>query len=99
MNLSEPQDNSESEFIFEKEIGFDSSMKEYAKIVILQAIKEYPFDEHGKCIFVSEKFEESYGGNWSCSFIKSGDSSVIYYDFYGKIKYGDYSIKIAKTSE
>ena len=88
---------SSSDFIFEEEIGADESMKDYAKMAILLAINNYPEDDHQKCRLIMEKFEEKYNGYWSCSFIKIGDSSTYYQDYYLKIRYKDYTIKISKN--
>ena len=87
---------SSSDFIFEKEIGADESMKDYAKMAILLAMNKYPDDDHEKCTLVIEKFEEKYNYYWDCSFIKDGDSSCHYQDYYMKIRYKNYTIKISK---
>ena len=71
-------------------------MKDYSKMAILFAMNEYPEDYHKKCLLIEEKFEEKYKGFWNCSVIKDGDASFYYHDFYMKIKYGNYTIKICK---
>ena len=73
-------------------------MKDYAKMAILFAINKYPEDDHQKCLLVSEKFEEKYKGFWNCSFIKDGDSATYYNDYFMKIKYGNFTIKISKIN-
>ncbi len=92
-----PKDNcSSSDFIFEKVDGADEIMKDYAKMAILFALNKYPEDDYQKCILVSEKFEEKYKGYWNCSFIKDGDCATYYSDYFMKIRYGNYKIKIVK---
>ena len=86
------------EFIIEKKVGFDKSMEDYAKMVILFAINTYPEDDYKKCLLMAEKFEEKYKGCWNSSFIKNGDTSFYYQDFYIKIKYGNYTIKLGKLN-
>ena len=88
---------SKSNFIFEKVVGADNSMIEYAKMTILLAIEEYPDDDWKKSDFVAGKFEEKYGNEWVASFIKDGDYRFWYHDYYIKLKYKDYKIKIGKT--
>ena len=92
-------DNPSLEFVFEKEIGADESMKDFAKMAILLALNQHPNDDHEKCMLVMDKFEERYKGKWNCSFIKSGDSSCYFKDYSLKIRYGDYIIKISKHYE
>ena len=41
--------SSSSQFIFVEEKGADESMKDFAKMTILLAIKEHPEDDHEKC--------------------------------------------------
>ena len=90
--------NSTSEFKFENCVGFDNSMKEFAQMTILLALKQYPKDDHEKCLLVIKHFEERYGGYWSCSFIKDGDCANHCLNYYVKIKYYNYTIKITKTN-
>ena len=82
--------SSSSQFIFVEEKGADESMKDFAKMTILLAIKEHPEDDHEKCLFVAKKFEDYY-------FIKDGDDSFYFHDVNIKIKYEGYTIKIAKV--
>ena len=96
--VSKVNNYSSSEFIFEKEIGADEVMKDYAKMAILFAINEFPQDDHKKCLLIIEKFEEKYKGHWNCSVIKDGDAAFYYNDYYMKIKYGNYTIKIGKIN-
>ena len=77
--VSKENNSSSSQFLFEIEIGADEKMTEYAKMVILFAINEYPEDDHKKCKLIAKKFEEKYSGYWNCSVIKDGDASF-YYD-------------------
>ena len=89
--------SSSSQFIFVEEKGADESMKDFAKMTILLAIKEHPEDDHEKCLFVAKKFEDYYKGYWNCSFIKDGDDSFYFDGVNIKIKYEGYTIKIAKV--
>ena len=95
--VSKATNSNFSEFIYENCLVKDQSMKDYAEMVILYALKNYPDDDHKKCVVALEKFEEKYGGLWSASFIKNGDSAVRYYDYDIKVKYAGYTIKIART--
>ena len=88
-----------SQFIYQECIVKDNGMKEFAEMTILYAIQKYPNDDLEKSCLVVEKFDEKYGGDWGCSFIKNGNMAVHYYDYYIKVKYGGYQIKIAKTSK
>ena len=99
--VASKQNDSPSQFIFEKVIGFDESMKDFAKMVILLAMKEYHDNDDEKCTLISAKFEERYGGFWSCSLNKIGCGSSIFYYFgyFIRIKYDNYLIRIAKTHE
>ena len=90
--------NSSSQFIFEICEGADESMKDYAKMAILFALKEQPHNYPEMSRIIVLKFEEKYDGNWFCSFVKEGGTTFHYYDYYMKILYGDYKITIAKTS-
>ena len=91
----EPAPN--SGFNFEEVIGADEKMIEYSKMVVLLAINEFPNDDYKKCELVSIKFEEKYGGCWGCSFLKNGDTCYVYQDYFIKLRYNDYIIKILKT--
>ncbi len=93
--------DSPPEFIFAKCVGADKSMKDYTKMTILLAMKEYPNDYSKKVGLILEKFEEKYGGHWSCAFMKidGGSCGLYYYDYFINLKYGDYKICIAKTSD
>ena len=51
-----------------------------------------------KCLLIAEKLEEKYKGHWNCSVIKDGDASFYYNDYYMKIKYDNYTIKISKIN-
>ena len=87
------------DFIFIREVGsIDESMKDYAKMAILFAINKYPEDDYQKCLLVIEKFKEKYKGFWNCSFIKDGDSATYYNDYFMKIKYFNFIIKISKIN-
>ncbi len=88
---------SKSNFIIEKNVGFDESMLELSKMCILFAIEEFRDDDWKKSNFVCQKFEGKYGGRWCSCFIKNGDVRFIYDDKYLKLKYKDYLIKIANT--
>ena len=94
--------NSSSQFIFETVVGADESMKDFAKMVILLALKEYPDNDcynNNKCLLIVNKFHEHYGGYWCCSFFKEGESIFNYIDYFIRIRYDNYIIKIAKTSD
>ena len=103
MNLlvANSPNSASSEFIFENVIGADESMKDFAKMVILLAMKEHPEDDDSKIDLIHEKFKERYEGSWSCSIYKIGYGSSIFNVFgcFMRIKYGNYIIKIAKTSQ
>ena len=96
-SIQEPMKS--SNFIFEKVVGADEPMKEYAKMVILLAFDSYPNPENDwdKCLLVSNKLEEKYGFKWCSSFIRQGDCCILSNDYYMKIKYKDYTIKIGKV--
>ena len=91
-----PNQNS-SQFIYENCKVKDESMKEFAEMVILHALQKYPNDDFNIADAVCQKFEEKYGGSWSTSFIKNGDSSIVCSDYFIKVKYGDYRIKIVRS--
>ena len=93
---STPLSNSENEFKIEKNAGFDNSMIEYAKMVILLAFSEYKDNYYKMCELISIKFEEKYGGRWGSSIIKDGDSCYVYIKYCLTIIYKDYTIKINK---
>ena len=73
-------------------------MKDYAKMAILLAMQENPNDYPEMSKIIALKFKEKYGGNWFCSFVKEGGIYLCCFDYCLKIKYGDYKIAIAKTS-
>ena len=89
---------SKSSFNFIKVEGTDDSMLEFAKMVILLVLDDYPEPENDwrKANKVAQKFEEKYGGYWCASFIKNGDVRFIYDDIYIKLSYKDYNIKIGR---
>ena len=89
------------QFIFLKCLGADESMKDYAKMAILLSMQEYPDEYEKKIDVILDKFEEKYGGHWSCSFMKidGGASGFYHMGYFMKIQYGDYKISIAKTSK
>ena len=88
-----------SQFNYEKCKVLNDEMKEFAEIAILYAMKKCPDDDYQKCLIVKHKFEEKYGGIWPASFIKGGNSATLYYDYWIKLYYEGYLIKIGKTSE
>ena len=90
--------NFSNQFIFQDRVGADESMKDYAKMAILLAMQENPNDYPEMSKIIALKFNEKYGGNWFCSFVKEGGTYFHYYDYFLRIKYGDYKIAIAKTS-
>ena len=83
-----------SQFIFLRCDGADEAMKDYAKMTILLAIQEYPDDHLEKCKLIFSKFEERYGGEWNCSFMKEGSGWYHHGGLFMGIKYGDYKIII-----
>ena len=95
MDIAPP--TSASSFVIEENDGADKKMIDLAKMAILLAFEEYPNDDLEKCRLISEKFKEKYGKKWGVSIIKNGDSLFYYHDYYLKIKYKDYKIKIMKT--
>ena len=88
-----------SQFIYERCEVENDEMKEYADMAILYAIQKYPDNDYEKCKIVKNKFEEKYGGDWAVSFIKSGDMINAYNNYFIKVKYGEYIIKISRTHE
>ena len=86
-----------SQFIYECCEVENDEMKEYAEMTILYAIQKYPDNDYEKCKIVSDKFEEKYGGYWTVSFIKIGDMINAYNNYFIKVKYGEYIIKISRT--
>ena len=101
MNIiaTESKYSNTNQFIYEKCLVEDDSMKEFAEMMILYAIQKYPDDDWEKCEFIMTKFEEKYGGKWGTSFLKNGDSAYWYNGYYIKVKYGGYTIKILRTKE
>ena len=87
-----------SQFTYEICKVQNDEMKEFAEMTILYAIQKCPNDDSEKSALVMEKFEEKYGGEWGCSFIKNGGWAVHYQDYCIKVKYGGYLIRIIKTS-
>ena len=92
-----PAPVSKSNFIFEKIVGADDAMVEFAKMVILLAFEEYPDNDWDKSNLVANKFEQKYGNEWLASFIKNGDCRFHYHGYFLKLKYKDNNIKIART--
>ena len=70
------------QFIFLKCLGADESMKDYAKMAILFALQEHPNDYPEMCRIIAHKFDEKYGGYWSCSIAKEGGSCFRCYDYF-----------------
>ncbi len=101
MNVLVSQTNSSnpSQFIYEKCIIEDESMKEFAEMTILLALQKFPNDDYKKCEFVVNKFGEKYGGEWGVSFFKNGDSAYWYRGNYIKVRFAGYLIKILQTSK
>ena len=101
MNILVSQTNSSnpSQFIYEKCIIEDESMKEFAEMTILLALQKYPNDDYQKCEFVANKFEEKYRGEWGVGFLKNGETSFRYYGHYIKVRFAGYIIKIYKTGK
>ena len=93
--------NTSSQFVFEKAEGADDSMKDFAKMVILFSMNEYPDDDDAKTKLIVYKFEERYRGHWSCYLYKKdlGGAFFRYSTFFFWIRYGNYDIVIAKTHE
>ena len=82
--------NSSSQFIFETVLGADESMKDFAKMVVLLALKEDPDNDgynNNKFLLIVNKFREHYGGYWSCSFFKEGESIFNHVGYFIRIKY------------
>ena len=92
--------SSPPEFIFLKCFGADESMKDYAKMTILLAFQENSDDYDEIVGLIVDKFEERYGGHWSCSLMKKGEGASCFgtVGYFIKLKYGDYKISIAKTN-
>ena len=100
---SAPLSNNRCDFEIEKNVGFDKSMIEYAKMTILYATNEFPnndgyIDDYKKANFVREKFNEKYRKYWSCCFSKSSQISSTYFNHWICLKYKDYVITIWKSS-
>ena len=87
------------EFKFDSVIGADESMKDYAKMTILFALKQYPDNNREQCGIVQTKFEERYGGSWGCVKFKVGLGGMkVHYDNYAIIlTYGDFKYIIFKS--
>ena len=93
--------NTYSQFIFVRCIGADDAMKDYAKRIILLAIKEHPDNHLEKCKLILSKFYERYGGCWNCTFMKD-DAGAGWFNvgrFFIHVKYGDYKIMIFTSPE
>ena len=69
-------------------------MKDYAKMTILLAIQEHPDDYLKKSQLVCSKFNERYGGEWNCTFMKEGAGWYCAGNYFIGIKYGDYKVII-----
>ena len=87
-----------SQFTYEICKVQNDEMKELAEMTILYAIQKCPNDDSKKSALIIKKFEEKYGGEWGCSFIKNGGWAVHCHDYCIKVKYGGYLIRILKTS-
>ena len=88
------------EFKFHDITIADESMKDYAKMTILLALKEYPDDNPEQCRLIRKKFENQYGGDWTCCKFKIGLGGISY-EYHNNILvilYGDYKFNIYKTS-
>ncbi len=85
-------------FTFTHTIGMNDSMIEDTKMIILFAFHDYPNDDYKKATFIKNKFEEKYGGNWSCLIFKNAQLASSYYDIFVDLNYKDYGIKIWKSS-
>ena len=93
--------NDSSQFIFERIDHGDELMKDFSKMVILLALKEHPNNYDDMSELIVTKFQNQYGGRWSCCFVKIGYGGGAFLApgslYYIKIKYGNYMIKIAQT--
>ena len=91
-----------STFKYYEVIGFDESMKDFAKMTILLAFNEYPNDgdpnDFKRANLVKTKFEDKFGKVWTCAFIKNGDFCTTYVKYFIEIEYKDYNISIWKSS-
>ena len=85
-------------FNFLQILGMNDSMIEDTKMLILLAIHDYPNDDYKKATFIMNKFQEKYGGFWTCCFYKNGQISTNYFDFWVHLTYKDYRISIWKSS-
>ena len=87
------------EFKFESVTGADESMKDYAKMVILFSLKEYPDDNAKQCRLIRNKFENQYGGSWICCKFKVGLGAInlIFKNYDICIIYGDFKFIISKS--
>ena len=96
--MAAPTPTNES-FTFKNIIGMNDSMIEYTKMTILLAFHDYPQNDYDKVTFIMKKFEEKYGGFWSCCIFKKGNLSSHYSDFFVRINYKDYQINIWKLNK
>ena len=90
-----------SEFIFINNYGIDESMKDYAKMAILLAFKEYPDDGMKRCELIQSKFEKKYEGGWICFMyiVDKGNFFGRFFNYQMVIKYNGYKIIIGRTSK
>ena len=88
-----------SQFIYEECNVKDNEMKDFAEMVILHALQKYPENDREKCLFVQDKFEGKYGDLWGASFIKNGDAINRYFDYFIKVRYAGYTIRIMRTRD
>ena len=81
--------------------NIDQQMKEFAKMAILFASNEYPFDIYKQVPLIKKKFEDHYDGYWNCSIFESGSgaSNVRYNKFFIRARYDGYIYKIWRHSE
>ena len=86
------------QFEFVNLIGTDQNMVDYAKMTILLAFNEYPYDDFEKCRLIVCKFQEKYGSNWSCSVIENGSQFCFFYSCFLEINYENYKIFIWKSA-
>ena len=86
------------QFEFVHSITEDPNIIDYAKMSILFAFSEYPYDDYEKCRLIVEKFEEKYGPTWSCSLIEKGSQFCQYFTYFLEINYENYKIFIWKSA-
>ena len=93
--------NSSSQFFFERGDQVDDSMKDFAKMVILFSMNEYPDDDDAKANLIVNKFQERYKRRWSCCLYKKDLGGAFFnsFGFFFWIRYDNYDIVIAKTHE